>query len=61
MPPLLTNDHCTIGITLRFAIHTNTSFRRTMWDYQRAKYEGLKSFLNNIDWNIVCNSFTDVD
>ena len=61
MSPLLTNDHCTIGITLRFAIHTNTSYSRTMWDYQRANYEGLKSFLNTIDWNIVCNSFTDVD
>ena len=32
-----------------------------MWDYQRANYEGLKSFLNDIDWNNVCNSFTDVD
>ena len=61
LSPLLTNDHCTIGITLRFAIHTNTSYSRTMWDYQRANYEGLISFLNNIDWNIVCNSFTDVD
>ena len=61
LSPLLTNDHCTIGITIRFAIHTNTSYCRTIRDYQRANYEGLKSFLNNIDWNIVCNSFIDVN
>ena len=48
MSPLLTNDHCTIGITPRFEIHTNTSYSRTMWDYQRDNYDWLKSLTRAI-------------
>ena len=32
-----------------------------MWDYSRADYEGLREHIRSIDWNMICENFTDID
>ena len=61
LDPLLHNDHCYVGITLRFSIPKSQSYSRLMWDYSRADYEGLREHIRSIDWNMICENFTDID
>ena len=61
LDPLLHNDHCTVGITLWFSIPKSQSYSRIMWDYSRADHEGLREHIRSIDWNMICENFTDID
>ena len=61
LDPLLHNDHCTVGITLRFSIPKSQSYSRLMRDYSRGDYEGLREHIKSIDWNMICENFTDID
>ena len=38
--PLLTNDHCTVSITLRFKISKIQPIERLIWRYKYADFEG---------------------
>jgi hypothetical protein len=59
--PLLKNDHCTIGITLNFHITRQQCYTRLMWDYARGDFDGLRNHLLNVEWDDVCNNYTDVE
>ena len=38
-PPLLTNDHCTISITLKFKVSKLRPIERSIWQYKQADFE----------------------
>ena len=61
LAPLLQNDHCTIGITLKFQTSNKQSYKRLMWDYDKADWVGLNNYISNIQWNVVCGDFSDID
>ena len=48
--PLLTNDHCTVSITLRFKISKIQPIERLIWQYKYADFEGLNYALQNANW-----------
>ena len=50
-PPLLTNDHCTISITLSFKISKLQPIERLIWQYNNADFKALNSALQNTDWS----------
>ena len=56
--PVSTNDHCTVGASVRFRIHNEKAYYRNVWLYDKGDYKGLKSHLSNLDWN---NCFDDDD
>lgn len=58
--PVSTNDHCTVGATMKFRIHNESAYYRNIWLYNKGDYVGLKSHLTNLDWN-TCFSNDDVD
>jgi len=51
LPPLLTNDHCTIAIKLRFKISKMQSTDRLVWLYKDADFVGLNNAIQLTDWN----------
>ncbi len=59
--PLLRNDHCTIGITLKFRTRKSHTYTRVMWDYRRADFIGLRQYLSGINWDHLCGHFLNID
>ena len=49
-PPLLTNDHCTISITLKFKVSKQRPIERLIWQYKQADFEALNVALQNANW-----------
>ena len=37
-PPVSTNDHCTIGLGLRFRVKRKKAYSRTIWDFKNANW-----------------------
>ena len=58
--PLLTNDHCTVSISLRFTISKMQPVERLIWQYKHADFEGLNYALQNFDWEL-CFEQPNVD
>ena len=50
-PPLLTNDHCTISITLSFKISRMQPIERFIWQYNNADFKALNTALQTTDWS----------
>ena len=48
--PLLTNDHCTISITLKFKVSKQRPIERLIWQYKQADFEALNVALQNANW-----------
>ena len=49
-PPLLTNDHRTISITLKFKVSKQRPIERLIWQYKQADFEALNVALQNANW-----------
>ena len=58
--PLSTNDHCTIGITIKFNVMKGHSYFRHVWLYDRADFEGMNTAIQEYDWNL-CFQSDDID
>ena len=50
-PPLATNDHCTISLNLQMKIHKPENFKRHVWVYKNADFNGLNNAIRNFDWD----------
>ncbi len=61
LEPLLYNDHCTISVSLSFRIHKGGIYKRLMWDYSRANFNGLREYLSNIDWSETLGYGDDIE
>ena len=51
IPPLLDNDHCTVAISLKFKIKRAQAYRRIMYDYSHADFDGLRTHISQLDWD----------
>jgi hypothetical protein len=51
IPPVHTNDHCTITGILNFVISSPKAYVRTMWDYKNADFKNFKTELEQVDWD----------
>ncbi len=61
LDPLMSNDHCTIGMHLKFNMSKSSSYKRLMWDYNRADFDGLQDYLQGIDWSETLGDYDDID
>ena len=50
-PPLEISDHCEITCLLKIKKNTNKAFSRSVWDYNKADWEGLNTSLSNLNWD----------
>ena len=60
LPPVSTNDHCTITLTIRFKLHKPTNYKRHIWEYKRADFHGMNNAIKEYDWNS-CFDSEDID
>jgi exonuclease III len=44
-PPVSTNDHCTIGISLSFKTYKKLAFKRLMWNFKVANFDKFREAL----------------
>lgn len=49
-PPLSTNDHCTISITINLKVSNLSNYTRHLWNYKNADFIGLNEAILNYDW-----------
>jgi len=68
LPPVSTNDHCTIGAKLDFRIQSKTPYYRHIWLFHRADFDLFRAALidadfaavfENDDVDSVCKAWTD--
>ena len=59
-PPLSTNDHCTISMSISFKMYKPPAFQRHIWLYKDADFDGLNQAITNYDWD-ECFESDDID
>jgi hypothetical protein len=60
VPPVHTNDHCTVTGVLRLAVNRPKAYTRTMWDYKGANFEAFRTDLSQVNWE-ECFESGDID
>ena len=53
MPPLSTNDHCTVGARVNLKIHKKAAYLRHVWLYKQANFELFRAGLSDADFDEV--------
>ena len=53
IPPVSTNDHCTVGIKIDFRIHKNEPYFREIWIYKNANFDLFRRELLDTDFNVI--------
>ena len=61
LPPLSTNDHCTISVHLDFKVQKSNAYKRTMWDFSSADVLNYQQCLSNINWDHCFENSNDID
>ena len=56
MPPVSTNDHCTVAVNLGLKIACEPAYQRHIWQYKQGDYPGFRQALSSADWD---NCFND--
>ena len=51
IPPLCTNDHCTIVIHCLFRARKPRSYARTMWDFNKTDFDKFRKELDSTSWD----------
>ena len=68
-PPISTNDHCTVGITVNFKVKKDVAYKRTVWDYKKANFDEFRQKLKEThfdncfdsdDIDVVCSNWTNL-
>jgi len=68
MPPVSTNDHCTVSVDVNFSLPVDEPYYRHVWIYKKGDYESYRKYILNYDWdecfktsdvNIACDSWTE--
>ncbi len=60
-PPVSTNDHCTVGVSLLFKIAPEPAYYRHIWLYDQADFDGFANALTTVDWDKCCFDNDDVN
>ena len=58
LPPVSTNDHCTVGCELNFKLPFDKAYSRHIWKYKDGDYENFREALRNAAWD---DCFIDAD
>ena len=63
MATLLQNDHCTVAISMRFQVVKSRCYKKLIWDYSHADFDGHREYScsSNINWDEECDQFNDVE
>ena len=51
LAPLATNDHCTITLTLSFKKQKVKTYKRLIWLYKLADFDGMNDYIKNYNWD----------
>ena len=66
--PVSTNDHCTIGVELKFKIVSDPAYYRHCWLYDQGDYVGFRNALETNNWehyfetedvNVACGKWSE--
>ena len=60
MPPISTNDHCTVAASLNFKIKRESAYTRTIWKYKDADFNQFRNALSRKDFD-ACFANDDID
>jgi len=62
LPPVSTNDHCSIVATLLWGtpLGNTATYQRWVWDYSRGDFDGFRNSLSNETWES-CTGTEDID
>ena len=60
LPPVSTNDHCTVGIEFNFKLPFEAPYTRHVWQYKDGDYDGFRNALNDVNWDD-CFNVDDVN
>jgi hypothetical protein len=60
VPPVHTNDHCTVTGVLRLTVNRPKAYTRTMWDYKGANFDTFRTNLSQVNWE-ECFESGDID
>ena len=61
LPPVSTNDHCTVAVELDFKIPLEHAYSRLIWQYKDGDYEGFKKALSNANWEACFENEDDIN
>ena len=61
LPPVSTNDHCTITMKLNLRTPKCLSYRRTMWDFKHANFDHFRDAIANSNWQECFTNVEDID
>ena len=53
LPPLSTNDICTVGARVNLKIHKKAAYLRHVWLYKQANFELFRAGLSDADFDEV--------
>jgi len=59
-PLLLNLDHCTVYCKLKFKVSKPHAFKRQVWDYKSADFNGLNTAFSNAPFETAYTIFDDV-
>ena len=51
IPPISTNDHCTVTSEIKFKIAEVKSYERHVWQYNNGSYQGFRDELSSFKWD----------
>ena len=55
-------DHASVEFVVIFSCSVNSSTKKEFfYDYNKCDYEGMKRFINNVDWSLAFSPFDDVN
>ena len=60
LPPVSSNDHCTVEMTLTFKHSSSFTYQRQVWSYKTADIRGFKQALQAVDWDL-CFHHKNID
>ena len=50
-PPISTNDHCSVSVTVNFKIAVEKAYTRHIWLYSSGQYQSFKNALLKENWD----------
>ena len=61
LPPVSSNDHCTISMELNFRVPNSQSYTRTMWDFKNANFDNFRDAISRYNWQELLNNANDIN
>ena len=61
LPPVSTNDHCTVTARLNFSIPSEHAYSRLVWDYKKANIQGFQAALSEMNCDEIFADNNDID